>query len=652
LNFFQQQDRARRQTKRLIAAFVLAVVAIVVAMNIVVLVAFGVTGPEGSGLPSSSQAGAFLPAIAITSVITILVILIASAWRTAQLRGGGARVASELGGVPVDGSTTDPLRRRLLNVVEEMAIASGVPVPRVFVLEQESAINAFAAGWSTTDAAVAVTRGALEQLSREELQGVIAHEFSHVFNGDMRLNIRLMGVLFGILVIAVVGRRMLSSMHFSVGSSRNRKGGGIILVALAIMVIGYIGLFFGRWIQAAVSRQREYLADASAVQFTRSPDGIAGALKKIGALSSGSVLETNTDEVGHMLFASGLAQRMFATHPPLTERIREIDPSFQPREFATLAKQMAERSQARAAEREQAQSDERQTQREHALPDVLSGGAGGGLAEAIGEPGMHQMLLVAALLEAVPTPLSRAAHSDEWAPELLLYLLLGRDSELREQQLLMIAKARGSDSESKVRDLIGIEPSLDVELRLPLLELAFPAMRRRPEREWLELMHLIDKLIEADGRVEVFEYVLARLLSHEIGQALKPPRKAPGGKRGVSELAAPITELLRVVAHHGQPDDPDAARAALATAMQRLELGEPGAPPEGDMWQQRLDEALRALRDLSLKGREALLDALLECVRHDRQVRTREYELMRLVAGLLDVPLPPLVATPAADSRN
>ncbi|MGB0514002.1 MAG: M48 family metallopeptidase, partial [Wenzhouxiangellaceae bacterium] len=629
-----------------VAAFVLAVIAIVVAMNLVVLLAFGATGLEGSGLPSASEADMFLPAIAITTVITVLIIVIASAWRTAQLRGGGARVASELGGVPVDGSTTDPLRRRLLNVVEEMAIASGVPVPRVFVLEQESGINAFAAGWSTTDAAVAVTRGALETLSREELQGVIAHEFSHVFNGDMRLNIRLMGVLFGILVIAVVGRRMLSSMRFSVGSSRNRKGGGIILVALGIMVIGYIGLFFGRWIQAAVSRQREYLADASAVQFTRSPDGIAGALKKIGALSSGSVLETNTDEVGHMLFASGLVRRMFATHPPLTERIREIDPSFQPREFASLARQMAEQSQSRAAEREQAQAAERQTHREHALPGILTGGAGGGLAEAIGAPGMDQMLLVAALLESVPVPLSRAAHSDEWAPELLLYLLLGRDSDLRERQLLMIAQARGSDSETKVRDLIGIEPELDVELRLPLLELAFPAMRRRPEREWLELMHLIDKLIEADGRVEVFEYVLARLLSHEIGQALNPPRRVPGGKRSVHDLAAPITDLLRVVAHHGQPDDPDAARAALAAAMRRVELGEPGAPPEGAHWQNRLDEALRALRDLSLNGREALLEALLECVRHDQKIRTREYELMRLVAGLLDVPLPPIAAHP------
>jgi len=647
MNFFEQQDRARRQSRRLILAFVLAVLVIVVAINFVVLFAFGMLDSGGARPEQPFDWMRVWPVAASTTVITVVVIVIASAWRTIQLRGGGARVASELGGVPVDGSTTDPLRRRLLNVVEEMAIASGVPVPRVFVLEHESAINAFAAGWSTTDAAVAVTRGALEHLDRAELQGVIAHEFSHVFNGDMRLNIRLMGVLFGILVIAVVGRRMLSSMHFSVGRSRSRNGSAIVLVALAIMIIGYIGLFFGRWIQAAVSRQREYLADASAVQFTRFPDGIAGALKKIGALSGGSVLETNTDEIGHMLFASGLARRMFSTHPPLTERIRQIDPSFEPRELSALATQLAEQSQARAAEREQARAAERQGGGGSAFPDALTGGASGGLADAIGKPGPHQALLVAALLEAVPAPLSRAAHSDEWAPELLLYLLLGRDSQLRERQLLMIARSRGGDSEARVRDLIGIEPELDVQLRLPLLELAFPAMRRRPEQEWLALMKLIDALIEADGRIEVFEYVLARLLSHEIGQALNPPRRAPGGKRGVQDLAGPVTELLRVVAYHGHRDDPEAAHAALGAAMRRLDLGAPGPnPPTGERWQARLDEALRALRGLSLKGREALLEALQECIGHDNRIRAQEYELMRLVAGLLDIPLPPIATSP------
>src|SRR6056297_892555 len=248
MNFFEHQDRARKQTRVLVVAFMLAVLAIVIAMNLVMLGVFGRFQSAEQGWFSPGFWLANGQVVLWTSLATVLVVVLASAYRSAQLRGGGGQVAREPG------------------------------------------INAFAAGWSPADAAVAVTRGTLETLNREELQGVIAHEFSHVFNGDMRLNIRLIGILFGILVLAKAGRRMLGSMRFSRG--RNKNAGAIVAVALAVMLVGYIGLFFGRWIQAAVSRQREYLADASAVQFTRSSEGLAGALKKIGARTSGSRLRT------------------------------------------------------------------------------------------------------------------------------------------------------------------------------------------------------------------------------------------------------------------------------------------------------------------------------------------------------------------------
>src|SRR6056297_2939491 len=435
MNFFEHQDKARKQTRILVLVFMLAVLAIVIAMNLVMLGVFGRFPSAEHGWFSPGFWLANGQVVLWTSLATVLVIVLASAYRSAQLRGGGAQVARELGGVEVTGDSNDPLRRRLLNVVEEMAIASGVPVPQVFVLEQEPGINAFAAGWTPSDAAVAVTRGALESLDRHELQGVIAHEFSHVFNGDMRLNIRLIGVLFGILALAVVGRRMLTSMHLTRGG-RNKNAGGIVLVALAVVVIGYVGLFFGRWIQAAVSRQREYLADASAVQFTRSPEGIAGALKKIGARTSGSRLNANTDEIGHMLFAMGFSGKLFATHPPLEKRILKVDPSFKPAQLAEIARDMARHEQARRAEQEQREAD--------AAARAAGEQAGGfsldpaDLVDRIGQPGVFQALLAAGLIAKVPAPLKRAAHSDEWAPELLLFLLLGRDPELRENQLLMI----------------------------------------------------------------------------------------------------------------------------------------------------------------------------------------------------------------------
>lgn len=638
MNFFEHQDRARKQTKLLVFAFMLAVFAIVIAMNLVMLGVFGRF--------TSAEHGWFSPAfwmgngqvVLWTSLATVLVIVLASAYRSAQLRGGGAQVARELGGVEVTGDSTDPLRRRLLNVVEEMAIASGVPVPQVFVLEHEPGINAFAAGWSPADAAVAVTRGTLETLNREELQGVIAHEFSHVFNGDMRLNIRLIGILFGILILAVAGRRMLGSMRFSRG--RNKNAGAIVVVALAVMLVGYIGLFFGRWIQAAVSRQREYLADASAVQFTRSSQGLAGALKKIGARSSGSRLMTNTDEVGHMLFASGLAGRLFATHPPLEKRILKVDPSFKPAEFAEIAKDMERHEQARRAELEQSEAD--------AAAEAAGTGPGGfsldptDLVHQIGQPGVFQSLLAAALIAEVPPPLKRAAHSDEWAPELLLFLLLGQDRELRENQLLMIAESLGSDSESQVRDLIGIAPELPRSLCLPLLEMAFPVMRRRPERDLVDFMRLVERVIDADGKTELFEYVLARLLNREIETVLNPSRITLAGRKKLVDCAESVSDLIAIVAMHGHPGDTESANRACRQAFEGTSgFPEPDPARFVQGWPERLDEILAALQTLRPEARGELIGMLVRCARYDGEVVVAEYELLRLVAGALGVPLPP-----------
>ncbi len=270
-------------------------------------------------------------------VLIIGVIALASLFKSAQLRGGGAVVAQSLGGVRVERDTADPARKRLRNIIEEMAIASGVPVPEIYVLEQEPAINAFAAGHTPANACITVTQGALDHLDRDELQGVIGHEFSHILNGDMRLNIQLMGAIFGLLVIAIIGRLVFNFAPRG-GNDRDRRGGGLgwVGVGLAAMVLGYLGLLAGRMLQAAVSRQRERLADASAVQFTRNTTGLKGALLKIAALEEGSkFVAADAEQVAHMLFAPGL-DRIFATHPPLLERIRELDPQFDPAELQRL----------------------------------------------------------------------------------------------------------------------------------------------------------------------------------------------------------------------------------------------------------------------------------------------------------------------------
>ncbi len=330
MNFFDAQDQARRATRWLVVVYVIATIVIVMGITAVVTIALYTSG-ESRAAPQPSV-------IVTTAVFATLLIIGATVFKTGRLSSGGGRVALDMGGTLVAPDVQDPLRRRLRNVVEEMAIASGIPVPQIYVLEAENGINAFAAGFTPADAAIAVTRGCLELLDRDELQGVIAHEFSHILNGDMRLNIRMMGVLFGIMVLGIIGRFILRSSYYGAGLSRRRGKNApvVMIIGLGLAILGWIGVFFARLIKAAVSRQREFLADASAVQFTRQTDGLANALKKIGGYSDKSFIQrVDPEEVSHMLFAGGTARltSWFATHPPLLERITALDPNFSEKDY-------------------------------------------------------------------------------------------------------------------------------------------------------------------------------------------------------------------------------------------------------------------------------------------------------------------------------
>ena len=523
VNFFEYQEQARRQSRWLVFLFILAVLIIVVVIDVVILVAFGLMNTEQQQFVFNMQTlKANMPVLLGGAAVTAAVIAVASLFKTAVLRSGGGKVARDLGGVLVEADANDPLRRRLYNVVEEIALASGIPVPEIYVLEQESGINAFAAGFTPADAAVAVTRGALEKLSRAELQGVIAHEFSHIFNGDMRLNIRLMGALFGILVLSLIGRRVLHGSYY-VGRSKNSNGGAIVLVAVAVMLVGYIGLFFGRWIKSAVSRQREYLADASAVQFTRDPDGIAGALKKIAIYSDASYLNVETEEVSHMLFGNGEQVRMFSTHPPLNDRIGRIDKSFRPDDLVQLARKIQRQGQAEAelAAREQ----KKEKSRGGGMFDA------GNLVDQIGHPDFSRILMAATLAASIPEEISQAAHSNQWATEVLFYCLMDRNDEIREQQLLFVAQRMGSDSETRVRGLLNAAPELAREQRLPLLEISIPELKRRPPDHVSKVLATVEALSEADGQTDVFEYLMAKIIAQHLWESVNPQRVRLSGEK-------------------------------------------------------------------------------------------------------------------------
>jgi len=325
MDFFEQQERARRATKLLVVHFAVAVACIVVAVYVSILAIFH--GADAGGQPGADLVLWEPRLFAGAALATLTVVSAGSLYKTAVLANGGSAVAEALGGRILSPDTTDPDERKLLNVAEEMAIAAGVPVPKLYVLDASPGINAFAAGHSPEDAAIGVTRGCMTRLSRDELQGVLGHEFSHMLNGDMRLNLRLMGVVFGILCLSVIGRVLLRAR----GRGRGGRGAAPwMLLGVALVAIGSIGSFFGRLLQAAVSRQREFLADASAVQFTRNPAGLSGALQKIGGIGS-RVESAHAMEASHMFFGNGVGRPLFgllATHPPLETRIRAIDPEW------------------------------------------------------------------------------------------------------------------------------------------------------------------------------------------------------------------------------------------------------------------------------------------------------------------------------------
>lgn len=647
MNFFAHQEQARRQTRRMLILFALAVLAIVVATDFVVMVAIGVDhARRGDG-------GTNWAAIAGLSAAIVTVILLGSAYRIASLGGGGAAVAREMGGVPVELDTRNFAYRRLRNVIEEIAIASGVPVPQIFVLEDEAGINAFASGYTTADAAVTVTRGALDKLTRDELQGVIGHEFSHVLNGDMRLNIRLMGIVFGILVLATIGRKIASIS----ARGRGRSEGGVVAFGVALFVVGYIGVVFARLIKASISRQREFLADASAVQFTRQTTGIAGALKKIGALAEGSKLSAgDTEEVAHMLFGDGVGySAWFATHPPLVERIRRLDPSFRDAEYRAIAAGWSEPvlvadadlddpdlsisgfapagASARAARTKAA-----------ALPDAnadvsLSPPA---VATQIGNPDTEDRETARAIGTTIPPPLRAAAYRQEQAAALIFALLLDARAEVRARQLASVAQHYDAGTSEQVQGLAALCGDLHPSLRLPLAALAFPALRRRPRPQLAVFIDTLKSLIEADGEIALEEYCLAKLVTLQVMDALSPAAASAIGRVKLPDAEREIADLFSIVARYGHDDERGAMRAYLSGIDEVLPgVASTYAPPSD--WTAALDRALARLDRLAPAGKELIVRGLVRAISEDGVVSVAESELLRTVCAALHCPLPPLI---------
>ena len=661
MDFFASQDLARRKTRQMIVLLILSVVATILGVYLVIFAAINggqIANPDGirSWFNPALLGGV---ALAVTTLVAG-----GSLVKIAQLRGGGSTVATMLGGRRLLTNSTDLNERRVLNVVEEMAIASGTPVPPVYVLDNEPGINAFAAGFTADDAIIGVNRGTLEQLNRDELQGVIAHEFSHILNGDMRLSLRMIGILHGIQLIALLGYFLLRS--FSMGGSRissskdNDRGGVqavVLAIGLGLLVVGSIGLFFARLIKASVSRQREYLADASAVQFTRNPEGIAGALKMIGAHQWGSrVSAPNAEVASHLYFAHMFGHHMLglmSTHPPLVPRIQKIDPRFDG-DFSEYSKIRQRRLEGMA----KANADESDAKKPR-IPIPRIGSSGWflpGIAErfpidpsiliaGIGLPTEEDVVYSKLLVTSAPEQISEAVRDVFSARCVALAMLLHQPGPIRDRQTALIEQREGQPTLTETLRLEPLVRQLASLLRLPMFEILQGTLAGMSQPQYLTYRGTIAELTDADRQTSLFEFFLRHhlivYLDRRFGAAL--PQNVI--YHSVAPVAADVEKILSLLVHSGHRDRAHAEAAFQAAVADTF-------PGSATAWQlgeilgpSQLSDSLKRLSQASPSVKKQILSAAAIAITHDRQVTVEEAEIFRAIAESLDCPVPPIVAT-------
>ncbi|MFA5632596.1 MAG: M48 family metallopeptidase [Porticoccaceae bacterium] len=646
MNFFESQERSRKHTILLIVLFGIAVIALIAMTNVLVLVVLGFVNGQQMRGGQAFVAQMDWKMFATVGAGVSVVVLAGSLYKMMVLSAGGKVVAESLGGQLIPRNTEQPDQRKLLNVVDEMAIASGTPAPPVYLLADEPGINAFAAGFSPRDAVLGITQGAIEQLNRDQLQGVIAHEFSHIFNGDMRLNIRLMGALNGILILGIAGYYLMYSTSFS-GRRRGRDNSGAAILALAVglMAIGFAGTFFGGLIKAAVSRQREYLADASAVQYTRNPEGIAGALKKIGGSKSGSIVRNpGAPEVSHAFFAQGVTgfiQWLSSTHPPLASRILRIDPQWDGKFDIPQSPPPAENQPP--VDRPSA------TRRPDIARNMATVAAGAAAADAIAmvntmaQPTQESILYARSLLADLPAATREAAREPYGARAVIHCLLLDKEARLRDQQLALLQDRADKDVYALTITLMPQVDALETKFRLPIIDIAIPALKQLSDGQYASFKENLVALINMDARVDLFEWSLQKILfSHLEGHFHNPPLTA-ARHADPGQLAGEFGMVLSVIAHAGTTDQ-NSAQSAFDASVQALAAKGLALLTKDQIRITDLDQALAKLHQLAPAVKSRLLTACVISTWHDQRAMPAEVELLRAFASVLDCPIPPGVA--------
>lgn len=649
MDFFQHQERARRKTGLLVLYFILAVIAIVVCVNLAVLLAL-FWGDFQTVSPSQWFTHPFIHWI---TGLTLAVMLFGCLLKLWQLRNGGQGLAEMLGARHITMDSTATGEKQLINVVEEMSIASGIPAPQLYVLDKETAINAFVAGFRPSETVLVVTQGTLNELNRDELQGVIAHEFSHIFNADMRLNLRLLAVLAGILALGKVGEYLIRGQRrssFSRSSSNRKGGGGLVFAGLALMVIGYVGLFFGRLIKAAISRQRELLADASAVQFTRNPAGLGGALIKIRNGDGSHLATPHAEDMSHMCFGETLHFRLrnlLGTHPPLDERLSAIGSDWvsrarsRARDTSTHGPQSPAAAGPVAPQGASAFAGGSSSIEDSSTPPAAAPAHSTSLppSQRVGTVSEPDMGYARSLLEAIPEDLRRQIRSPQSA-ESVLYALILSTSTSDTESLLDALNVSGE--RQALVTLSETIRALGSRLRLPLIDLALPVLKPLPADNRARILAHLTALIEVDNRYTFFEWALAGLARQQLGEQSGKNRRTRFRRYGA--LAAELQLLFSVLTWASGAEDEEARTLFQRSTHGLLPAGRTLLPLT-HCASHKLGQAVDRLADLSPLLKGPVIDAAADLVLADGKVQVQEAELLRTIAALLECPLPPLFAS-------
>jgi Zn-dependent protease with chaperone function len=639
MNFFESQDTAKRNTGKLIFLFALAVLSLIVITNFLVMAVLSFGGAGMTSMAAKTGVHFDPMMFLIIGAIVSSIVLFGSLYKISSLSGGGARIAEMMNGRLLVSGSADPAERRVLNIVEEMAIASGTSVPPVYLME-ESGINAFAAGYSPSDAIVAVTRGTIDTLSRDQLQGVIAHEFSHILHGDMRINIRLIGVLHGIMVLGIIGYHLLRGGAYS---RRSKDSGGIVFVGLALVIVGFVGTFFGNLIKAAVSRQREYLADASAVQFTRNPDGIGQALMQIARNQDRSYIKNpKSAEISHALFEEGQVSalsRLYATHPPLNDRILAILPRWK----GDYEESDWDRSVLAAAEQKEKPFE--QSRREKATA-ILTGATGVLLADAVinqvGNPDGKHLDYADALVRKIPQLFLDAAREPSGARAIIYFLVLSKDESVRGRQLKVLQSSADIGVFDELQKLYQSVSEIAAQQRLPLVTIALSSMRQLSKNQYQLFRGNFKTLVEIDKKMSLLEWSLQKIVMHSLDAVFGKDEAPYFRKKNLKSCKKSVSVLLSILTHSTVQDGMlneetfTAGADELKISLQLIAVSKIDFDT--------LNNALDDLADLKPLQKAALLKACVRCITADGKIQAIETELLRAIAATIDCPVPPLLS--------